>query len=302
MSFLNGSNYLALPRNTQKWLIRDLVPSGGLCNLYGKPKTHKSFVALAMAEAISRDNIGEWEGFDVFQHGPVCYLQVDTPRTAWGARMVDLIELQALGHNYDNVHFADMQMVPTYPFNILEPKNLQWLVDSVAEVKPVLVIIDTIREVHAGDENDSTVMRNVIGQLVSAMLPTQSAMMLLSHQKKDNAFTRAGGDDLMDDARGSSYISGRMDNIMRLTETRLTWKGRMGNGDTAVKWDEDRLSVGVDAKALQEKAMVVRIVTEERTKDPKATQAHVSRVLAKEMGKDPNTAIRAMKYWGFKLA
>jgi RecA-family ATPase len=275
-AFVNGSNYLALPRNTQKWLVDKLIPSGGLVNLYGKPKTHKSFCALHMAAAISNPLVDKWEGFAVHLHGPVLYLQIDTPRTAWGDRMLKLVKL---GSDFENVWFADMQMVPSYPFNCLDPASLKWLAEEVARLKPVLVVVDTIREAHNGDENDSTVMRNVMSQLVSCVLPIQAAMLFLSHQKKDSAFTRAGGDDLMDDARGSSYVSGRMDNIIRLTETRLTWKGRMGDGNVTVKWVKKKLAVVVDLTSIEDSEIVEQVIEAQLDIDPNVNKTAVATAL-----------------------
>lgn len=286
-SFVNGPNYLALPRNTQKWLVDKLIPSSGLSNLYGKPKTHKSFMALHVAEAISNPLVTEWEGFNVLQHGPVMYLQIDTPRTAWGDRMT---KLTVLGKDFTRVFFADMQMVPTYPFNANDPASLKWLTDEVKLLQPVLVIIDTLREAHSSDENDSTQMKVVITQLVSAALSmaTPAAMLFLSHQKKDSAFMKQGGDDLMDDARGSSYVSGRMDNVLRLTEARLTWKGRMGDGNVAVKWTKKKLAIIVDRSTIEDSEVVENVLNAERDKDPNVTKTDVARAVCRELKWNPD--------------
>lgn len=294
--FLTGPNYHALPRNPQKWLIDELIPFAGLVNLYGRPKTHKSFAALSIAAAIA-GTADTWNGFPVMQHGPVMYLQIDTPRSEWGDRMHTL---STHGLDFSNVWTADMQMVPTYPFSILAPNgNLVWLKQQIATIKPVLVIYDTLLEVHGGNENEAMVMQNVIGQLVRAALPVLAASLLISHQKKDSAYMKAGGDDLMDDARGSSYVSGRMDNIIRLTETRLTWKGRSSAGAVCTKIDPDTQLVVLDANAAKEADAVTRVVAREKAKNPGVTKKECANALQAELGWDKSkhkTALRRVDY------
>jgi hypothetical protein len=154
----------------------------------------------------------------------VAYLQVDTPREEWASRIARLHLASA--EAADRFWIADMWQVPEFPFNILNPQGteLRWLKDGLAAIKPVMVIIDTLREIHGGDENDSTVMRNVIANLVAACRP--AAIVLVSHSRKDSVMTSMGEDDLMDQQRGSSYVSGRMDVIIKVTPKRLTFKGR----------------------------------------------------------------------------
>lgn len=225
LSFKTGPGYLKLPREPQPWLIERLLPVG-LTNLYGKPKSRKSFIALGIAAAIA-DGRPDWNGFRVARHGPVAYLQIDTPRVAWADRIEKLQNV--LGYDLTNLHLADMQTVP-YPFNILDEKTYKLLQLQLSEIKPVLTIIDTLRESFSGDENDSNTMRNVITSLVAAARweGGESSIIFISHARKDGVMHTVGGagDLLMDDARGSSYVSGRMDMVIKVTEKQMAWKGR----------------------------------------------------------------------------
>lgn len=219
--FYSGEDYLALPREPQPWLIKHLLPVGGLVNLYGKPKTRKSWAALGMALAIANGE-HDWNGLEVRKQGPVLYLQADTPREEWADR---LARLKRFGYNISNLYVADMGTVPVYPFNVLDPETTKLIREAAGDIKPVLTIIDTLRESHAGDENDSSHMLRVIQSARAMLMP--SALMFLSHQRKDSTMQKEQMQtDLMDDARGSSYISGRMDVIARLTDRSLTYKGR----------------------------------------------------------------------------
>lgn len=273
-AFLPGSEYLSLPRDPQPWVIKDLIPVGGLTNLYGKPKSGKSFAALGMAMAVANGE-QEWLGFDVRKHGPVAYLQIDTPRSHWSERLIDI---QSAGHNINGIQFCDMLMSP-YPYNVLDASHQGWLKSQLARLQPVLVFIDTLREAHNGDENDSTVMRNVVTGLVDACRP--AAVVLVSHSRKDSMFSAMGGDDLMSDARGSSYVSGRMDCIIRLTPKSLTYKGRSaGNGTLTVEQEPETGLVIMDQEAAAYFSTLHRRVAELRLEDPKMSINAMAKTIA----------------------
>jgi RecA-family ATPase len=230
LRFVTLNEYCDLRADPQKWIVKKLIPVGGMINLYAKPKVGKSFLMLAIIEAIIEGR-PTWDGFEINKHGPVMYLQIDTPREEWKDRVVQMRERLADKGCGDLFHIADMWNIPNFPFNILNPDNteLVWLKNEVDRIKPILVVIDTMREVHSGDENDNTVMRNVISSLIKACrgesgAPT--AIALVSHQRKDGIQAQEGSDDMMDQNRGASYVSGKMDMIWRLTRKRLTYKGR----------------------------------------------------------------------------
>ena len=226
-----GSVYRQLPRSPEAWVVEHLCPNAGLLNIFGSPKSGKSFLALQLAEAVCNPDISHWMSFAIKTHGPVYYLQLDTPRSLWALR---LDQLSLSGLDVDNIHFVDSEMAP-YPFDILgshrDIMSLGWayLREDLARVQPVLTIIDTLREIHSGDENASDQMHNVMASLKAASHP--SAVCVISHSRKENTTIPEGQrENLLDDNRGSSYISGRMDGIMRATSNTkhsyLTYQSR----------------------------------------------------------------------------
>lgn len=208
-----GPEYLKLDRGPNQWLVEHILPVGGLLNLYGKPKIGKSYLGLGLALAVS--NGGKFLDQDVKTTGRVLYVQVDTPRGIWASRLESI----GTGKLWDNIFFADSSIVP-YPFNILGDGK-DWLLGEVIRIEPQLVILDTIREAHSGDENDSGVMRNVLASLVVAC--NGRALCILSHARKEHA---DASQDLMTENRGSNYVSGRADCIMRLTKKYIIYQGR----------------------------------------------------------------------------
>lgn len=289
--FVPSTVYQQLPKSPQKWVIDKLVPVGGLVNIFGKPKTGKSFLALGMAQAIVNGEL-DWEGYSIHTHGSVAYLQIDTPREEWSDRIGRLTLTPVEGRE---LWIADMWQVPQFPFDILDPQQtgVRWLKDQLASINPVLTIIDTLREAHGADENDSTAMRNVLAYLVAACRP--SAIVLLSHARKDTIMTASGDDDMMDQNRGSSYIPGRMDVIVKLTQKRMMFKGRAtGLTTNVIEQDTATGLIHVVPSTDDEHfAAAVRLVLKDL--GPTASQRAMTEELAKRLHISQSTAYRKLR-------
>jgi RecA-family ATPase len=212
-----------MPRPNHTWIVHNLLPASGLLNIYGPPKGGKSYAALQLAYAVAGVD-EDWFGFDIEQHGPVLYLQLDTPRSLWQARLFDDF-LTSAGLDGSRVHIADRDIAP-FPFDILRADSGgRWLTDTCKTLAPVVVIIDTLRECSQANENDSGEMKNVINGLVATIAP--AACVLVSHSKKDNmTIPAAERDQLMHDNRGSSYVAGRMDGVIKITEKSFHFQSR----------------------------------------------------------------------------
>jgi len=199
-------------------LLKPLIPVAGTALLYGQEKSGKSAIAVQMAAALAgaADN---WMGFPVVQTGNALYLQLDNPRSTWAYRFE---KLTRGGFPYnERLLLADRECLEHYPFDILQLEHMKYLYHLVQPLHPVAVFIDTLREAHSGDEDKSTAARNVIANLVGAVHP--AALILISHSRKPQP---DADKDLMADHRGSSYITGRMDAILRMTKKRLYYNGR----------------------------------------------------------------------------
>jgi RecA-family ATPase len=223
MGFFSVDSYLSLPSAPETWIVENLLPAGGWLNIYGPPKEGKSFAALQLALDIG-SGASNWLGFPIHTSGPVYYLQLDTPRSLWQQRLHDIRATSGL--TCEGVHFADNETVP-YPFDIcnVQHGHPQWLANQIQTLKPLVVVVDTLRELHSGDENDSMQMQKVISTLSSSIRP--AACILISHSRKENMGLPAEDrDQVMDDNRGSGYIAGRMDAVVKINRKRLAYKGR----------------------------------------------------------------------------
>ena len=213
---LSGSAYLSLPRPAGVWLVDTILPVGGTLLLYGDPKVGKSFAALQLAAALATGS--DWLGFPVPTAVKVVYIQLDTPRSLWIDRVS---RLNASGLPTDVVFYSDRELLQTWPFNILDPLHQRVLRETLDEVKPDVVILDTLREAHRGDENDSTDMQNVLSHLTSIVKP--AALILVAHGKKASIENPAS---LINGNRGSNYVSGAVDTILHMTAKGVEIGGR----------------------------------------------------------------------------
>ncbi len=211
-----GKDYLSLS-TSETWLVRPLIPTGGSVIIYGDPKQGKSFISLQLAFALAGAT-SDFLGFPVAQTGPVVYLQLDTPRGVWQARLRDL---KKDGCPVEAVHFADRESIAHYPFDILQPGHVAYLRSIIAPLKPLAVFVDTIRDSHSGEEDSSTAMRNVLVNLRAAL--GETAIILISHARKPHPDVEKN---ILADMRGSSQVVGAMDAIMRLTNRALYYTGR----------------------------------------------------------------------------
>lgn len=239
--FVGVDDYLALPRDRNTWLLRHLIPIGGAALLYGAEKTGKSYLAIQLALALS-GQADNWLGFQVVRWGKVLYLQLDTPRSLWANRFEEMIKKGGLKYDSKTLLLGDRDSIEYHPFDILQANHATYLRRLVEQHEPIAVIIDTLRMSHSGDEDSSTVSRNVLANLVGSTHP--AALIVVSHSRKPNP---EGTANVMADHRGSSNVTASMDAIMRLTKKKLFYAGRsIEEGDITLQRLDNGLWVPKD--------------------------------------------------------
>lgn len=218
---LSVSDYLKL-QTSQTWLIKPLLPVGGTMLLYGDPKVGKSFAALQLAQALT-GNRGDFLGFEAPRTpAPVVYVQLDTPRSLWQERLADLT---SRGQTFDQLFLSDRESLDTWPFDILKFEHYSLLKDLVSTYKPGTVFVDTLKETSRVEENRAELQQLVVQSIRAAVQP--AALVLIHHAKKP---MDEHVPDLLGDIRGSSYLAGAVDTIMRLTASGLYYVGRAAEG------------------------------------------------------------------------
>ena len=291
---LKLSDYLKVPRGDQPWLLESLLPVGGKMLIYSQPKLGKSSIAIQLAHALS-GGAPDWMGFQVRTTGKVFYLQLDTPPSTWAERFK---KLAAHGITLnDNIILADSATFGQYhfPFDILQPSHMEFLATVVKPFRPAVVIIDTLRKAHSGEENSSTAMAGVLNNFQQAIEP--AALVLISHDKKPSP---DGEKDILYDHRGSGGVVGEMDAIVRLTKTRLWYAGRDIEQDSIRITKQEYDDVLLWMPDPNEFGKVIETVMEDSTLHPDgklwtATRARARALSSMVPGKSEDGAMSALR-------
>lgn len=209
--------YLTLPSPDTVWVWDGIIPTSGSMLIYGDPKVGKSKLILSLASAIADPEVDNYLGLDIKEHGKVLYVQLDTPRNLWRKGYLNIIKSNAA---LDGIFIIDREMKELpIPFDIRLPNCYEWLRREVDTVQPVNVIIDTIRRMHKGKENDSDVMAEVHDVFVYATQP--SSLTYISHKRKAQQGDVGDGS-----PRGSTALSGAVDALVNMNKDKLLIEAR----------------------------------------------------------------------------
>ena len=211
--------YVTLPRPNLEWIVKDLIPRPGLILLLGEAKSGKSFLALQLALILSRG--------DTFLNksttkSKVLFLQFDTSELVWRERLRKIKDAGIPLSN--NVYMLHPSTQPK-GMNIMDQKLNGYLRDAIRDCNPDVVIFDVLREIHNGDEQDSTAMKMVCDQLMNLL--DGRAGIVLHHPRKLGELPPK----IIDCARGSSYLAGKADAVWLLHQGFLHIESRLDHSE-----------------------------------------------------------------------
>lgn len=196
-----------------KWLIQNLVPLSAITILSGHPGCFKSTIATEMAKSIG---IGKsfLDHFETHQ-GKTLYVEEDN-----GIMVVqDRLQKMFVPKDCPIIFIAHNQ------FQI--EQDLDNLLKLIEQHKPILVVFDSLSNIHTRDENDATNMLHVVSAL-KRIAESGPAVLVLHHHNKSST-----EGNLNMSLRGSSalwagcdnhLIVSRVDDVLRIVQgkSRLT--------------------------------------------------------------------------------
>jgi RecA-family ATPase len=159
------------------FLVKPLIPLGGLGLIHGKRGHGKSQLAFTMARDIINGSLFLDRHQTMF--GRVTYLGLDMPLQQVQARIEDF--------SHQIQHLERLQIaITTDPINIpdmyVKGKSAQW-VDDICLFEPDLIIVDTLRKVHLlGDKDDRGAAFVYAG--VRHLFGSHPTVMFLHHDRK----------------------------------------------------------------------------------------------------------------------
>lgn len=180
---LTPRELFARPR--PEWRISKVLPDGALAELVGDSESLKSFIAIHMSLAIASGRV------DFFNHkvkqGAVLYIAAE----GTGAFQY---RLRAWAHH----HNVDIRELPfrtiAAPVNLRDATFQEELRQIVADVKPALIVVDTLhRCIPGAEENSSRDLGEVVGFATRIQSESGAAILFLHHPPKNDPSGRGRG-------------------------------------------------------------------------------------------------------------
>lgn len=206
-ALLTGSAILDIP--PPEPLIEGWLNLDSVAVMYGRPKGGKSFVAIDMAMCVAAGR--RWHNRHVTQ-GPVLYVIAEGVRGI-GPRVKAWAKV--------NQHTVPENLI--WLPRAVSMLNPQWsgaLATVAAELRPRMVIIDTLnRSMAGGDENSSKDMGIVIAAADLIKRSTGACVFIVHHSGKDSTQGARGHSSLLGAVDTELEVKNAGDGIITLTNT-----------------------------------------------------------------------------------
>jgi len=256
-----GSNHFLLtsmrdlldePDEQVEWLVEQLLPSGGLSVIGGKPKAGKSTTVRNLCLSVARGE--RFLGFPTAK-GAVIYCAFEEKRGEVRNHF------RLLGAEPEDEIFSFVGQAPEYFVEQVRP--------ILGKVKPCLVVLDTLAKVaRVQDLNDYAQVMKALDPFLHLARQTGAHLMMVHHNGKSD---RDGGDNLL----GSTAIFGAVDTclIQKRSEKYRTLQSinRYGTDleESVLEWDEDlkKISLGGSKKDSEVARLKEEIEAFLRTQD-----------------------------------
>ena len=232
-SFNNGiftaSDLEGLQVPPRDWHVQDLIPSSTVTLFSGDGGTGKSLVALQLATstALARP----WLGLPVHE-GKAVYLSAEDDKSELHRRLADIAHAE-------NVNLGDIENLKLRSLagedallallgngGALEPTPLLAAIEELLERdKPDLLVLDTLADYFAGNENDRAQARQFVGILRGLAIRHKCAVFMLAHPSLTG----------LNSGTGTSGSTGWNNSVRsRLYLSRVKQDGYEANPDTRV--------------------------------------------------------------------
>jgi len=221
------------------WLVKHVIPAASIGLFYGPSGAFKSFVALDLALTIAHG--GTWCGRRT-QQGGVVYLAAEGG--------VGLLRRIDAWHRKQGIEIGDIPFrVCIVALQLDRAQDLQAISDAIAASaegigRPQLVVVDTVSQTMAGDENearDMAIYLRGIGAGVRSRF--DAAVVAVHHTGHSNG----------DRPRGSSVLKANVDFLFAIDRPEGSMlasfecrKQKDGDNPPAAVFDLDRIELGKD--------------------------------------------------------
>ncbi|MES2665414.1 MAG: AAA family ATPase [Pseudomonadota bacterium] len=251
----------------RKWLVPDLIPARTVTLLYGDGGTGKSLLALQLAVAVATGQ--RWLGRET-QGGQCVFLSAEDEADELHRRLSDILAHEGADFaGLDRLTLRSMAGEDALlaqiegPHKPLLPTPLCEEIDALlADLKPALLVLDTLADLFPGNENDKAQVRQFVGILKGLAIRHDCAVVTLAHPSMSGMASGTGTSGNVawgNSARSRLYFkrieeAGQEDNPdARVLTTKKVNYGRSGS-ETMVTWRDgvfvlDAREAGLDRVA-----------------------------------------------------
>lgn len=184
---LSASELAHRPTVVIPWVVRDLLPEGGLFVLSGHPGVGKSTLALQMSLCLAAGR-PVFARFAVDRPRRVLYAQADNPPVMIQSLIQQMI--RRVPEAGDRLYVANCFQ----PVRVDTPEGFSTVEQWIELYTPDVVIFDAIRDFHGADENNPTAVADALNALKRLRLRTAGSANTLTigyihHFSKSGAMT-----------------------------------------------------------------------------------------------------------------
>jgi hypothetical protein len=196
-----------------QWLIEGLWSDQAVGILGGEPKCCKSFLALDVALSVA-SGAPCLRQFPVRRSGPVLLFPAEDSLAIVRQRLEGIAAAAQVP--FDSL---PVQVITAPTLRLDTPTDRARLLDTIQQLRPLLLILDPLIRLHRVDENDATQIAGLLSYLRELQRQFALAVMLVHHARKDSHASRPG-----QALRGSSELHGWGDSnlYMRRKGAQLT--------------------------------------------------------------------------------
>jgi hypothetical protein len=196
-----------------QWLVEGLWSDQAVGILGGEPKCCKSFLALDVAVSVA-SGAACLRAFPVRRSGPVLLFPAEDSLAIVRARLEGIAAAAQVP--FDSL---PVEVITAPTLRLDTPADRARLLDTVQQLRPLLLILDPLIRLHRVDENDASQIAGLLSYLRELQRQFALAVMLVHHARKDSHASRPG-----QALRGSSELHGWGDSnlYMRRKGTQLT--------------------------------------------------------------------------------
>ncbi|UGY15571.1 AAA family ATPase [Bradyrhizobium septentrionale] len=248
-----------LPLEEMRWLATNRIPAGDATILSGDGGGGKTTVALQLSIAVER-GLGDWLGTTCLS-GQVIFFSGEEPEPEMRRRLDRVARKRGLEPSEIaglHFHFADPDgclLGLSRPNGPIVPTPLfDRLCTAALEIRPALIVVDSIAAVFGGNQNDRVHARSFVGMFRRLARQADCAVLLLDHPSLSGITSgtgRGGSMDWQNATRARLHletVSDAEEGIDRILEVKKINYGAPGE-KVKLRW-EDGCFVPDSAPAL----------------------------------------------------